>query len=51
VARTATEEVELGGVRIPAGSFVAVSLGAANRDPGWHDDPDAFDIFRGGRRT
>ena len=48
VARMTTEEVELGGVRIPAGSFVAVSLGAANRDPGWHDDPDAFDIFREG---
>ena len=34
VARSATEEVELGGERIPAGGFVAVSLGAANRDPG-----------------
>ena len=48
VARSATEEVELGGVRIPSGSFVAVSLGAANRDPGWHEDPDAFNIFRDG---
>jgi cytochrome P450 len=46
VARSATEEVELGGVRIPAGSFVAVSLGAANRDPGRFADPDAFDTFR-----
>jgi cytochrome P450 len=46
VARLATEDVELGGVRIPAGSFVAVSLGAANRDPGQHAEPDAFDIFR-----
>jgi cytochrome P450 len=45
VARTATEEVELGGVRIPSGGFVAVSLGAANRDPGRYADPDAFDIF------
>jgi cytochrome P450 len=33
VVRTATQDVELGGVRIPAGGFVAVSLGAANRDP------------------
>ena len=33
VARTATQDVELGGVSIPAGGFVAVSLGAANRDP------------------
>jgi cytochrome P450 len=46
IARTATEDLELGGVRIPAGGFVAVSLGAANRDPGRYPDPDAFDIFR-----
>ena len=46
VARTATEEVELGGVHIPAGGFVAVSLGAANRDPERYAEPDAFDIFR-----
>ena len=46
VARTATEDTELGGVRIPSGGFVAVSVGAANRDPGWHADPDAFDVSR-----
>jgi cytochrome P450 len=46
VARTATEDVELGGVCIPAGGFVAVSLGAANRDPKRYADPDAFDIYR-----
>jgi cytochrome P450 len=46
VARSATQEVELGGVRIPSGGFVAVSLGAANRDPQRYADPDAFDIFR-----
>jgi cytochrome P450 len=46
VARTATQDTELGGVRIPSGGLVAVSLGAANRDPGFHADPDAFDIFR-----
>lgn len=46
VARTAAEDVELGGVRIPGGGFVAVSLGAANRDPARYPDPDAFDIFR-----
>ena len=34
VARAATKDVELGGVSIPAGALVAVSLGAANRDPG-----------------
>src|SRR5712691_1852095 len=46
VARTATQDVELGGVRIPSGGFVAVSLGAANRDPRRYAEPDAFDIFR-----
>jgi cytochrome P450 len=46
VARVATEDVELGGVTIPKGGFVAVSLGAANRDPERYSDPDAFDIFR-----
>jgi cytochrome P450 len=46
VARTATQDVDLGGVSIPEGSLVAVSLGAANRDPGRYPDPDAFDIFR-----
>jgi cytochrome P450 len=46
VARSATRDVELGGVRIPAGALVAVSLGAANRDPGRYPDPDGFDIFR-----
>jgi cytochrome P450 len=46
VARTATREVELGGVRIPSGGFVAVSLGAANRDPQRYLLPDIFDVFR-----
>jgi cytochrome P450 len=46
VARTATQDVELGGVLIPSGGFVAVSLGAANRDPGQYADPDTFDVFR-----
>ena len=46
VARTATQDVVLGGVLIPAGSFVAVSLGAANRDPGRYPSPSDFDLFR-----
>jgi cytochrome P450 len=46
VARTATEDTELGGVSIPESGLVAVLLGAANRDPGRYPDPDAFDIFR-----
>ena len=46
VDRSATEDVELGGVHIPASSFVAVSLGAANRDPERYPEPDAFDVGR-----
>jgi cytochrome P450 len=46
VSRVATEDTELGGVAIPRGAFVTVSLGAANRDPGRYREPDAFDIFR-----
>jgi cytochrome P450 len=46
ISRVATQDVELGGVSIPEGAFVVVSLGAANRDPARYCDPDAFDIFR-----
>ena len=46
VIRTATQDLTLGGVPIPAGGFVVVSLGAANRDPARFGDPDEFDIFR-----
>jgi len=46
VTRLATQDLELGGVPIPNGAFISVSLGAANRDPRRYPDPDAFDIFR-----
>lgn len=46
ITRLAAEDTELGGVAIPKGALVAVSLGAANRDPRQYRDPDAFDIFR-----
>ncbi|MFJ6620132.1 cytochrome P450 [Kitasatospora sp. NPDC091335] len=36
--RRTTAPVEVGGVTIPAGSVVAVSLGSANRDPAVHPD-------------
>ena len=50
IVRTAASEVELGGVRIPAGGLVTVSLGAANRDPGRYARPDDFDVFREDKR-
>jgi cytochrome P450 len=42
----AARDVELGGVKIPAGSFLDVAAGAANRDPQRFPDPDRFNIFR-----
>jgi cytochrome P450 len=44
--RYATEDVELGGETIPAGSTVVVSLLAANRDPRRFENPDALDVHR-----
>lgn len=46
-ARTALEDVEIDGTTIPAGTSVAVSPVAANRDPGhWGENPDRFDVTR-----
>ncbi len=45
-SRWVTEDVDLCGTAIPAGSVVHLCLGAANRDPERWDDPDAFDIHR-----
>ncbi|MCB2048503.1 MAG: cytochrome P450 [Novosphingobium sp.] len=44
--RTTTEDVEMGGVTIPAGSRVFVVAGAANRDPERWDRPGEYDIHR-----
>lgn len=44
--RYALEDTELAGSPVPAGTFVLALLGAANRDPSAHDDPDRFDIAR-----
>jgi cytochrome P450 len=44
--RYAVEPVELGGVTIPAGAQVIISLAAANRDERVYDDPEELDIDR-----
>ncbi|MFZ0834418.1 MAG: cytochrome P450 [Mycobacterium sp.] len=44
--RETTGDTELGGVRIPAGSTMAVNLGSANHDETRWDRPEQFDIFR-----
>ena len=46
--RKAVEDVELDGVRVPAGTHVMVNTAAANRDPAVFDDPDRLDITREG---
>lgn len=46
VPRVATRDVEVAGHLIPADSFVAVAIGAANRDPAGHQNPDAVDFRR-----
>ena len=48
--RYAVEPVELGGVTIPAGAQVIISLAAANRDEHVYDDPEVLDIDRSGVR-
>ena len=44
--RQAREPLELGGVAMPAGSFVTLGIAAANRDPAVFERPDALDIGR-----
>jgi cytochrome P450 len=46
VMRVAARDCELGGVAIPAGTNVSVSVAAANRDPKRYVDPDRFDPAR-----
>lgn len=46
--RVAVEDVDLDGIRCPAGTCVVVNIAAANRDPARYDDPERFDITRQG---
>jgi cytochrome P450 len=46
VFRTATQDVEIAGVRIPRGAYVAPLLGSANRDERRFPEPDRFDVAR-----
>ncbi len=45
-SRIPKEAVTLDGLRIEAGQFVMLGLGAANRDPAQFTDPDRLDITR-----
>ena len=45
-ARFASEDIEYHGVLFPKGTFLALSLATANRDPAVFDEPMAFDITK-----
>ena len=44
--RVASEDCQLGGVRVRRGQLVAVLLGSANRDPARFPEPDRLDLGR-----
>jgi cytochrome P450 len=44
--REAADNVELGGVTIPAGTLLLANTASANRDPAVYEDPDRLDITR-----
>lgn len=44
--RLALEPMEVGGVKVPAGASLSLSLMAAGHDPAVHRDPHRFDIER-----
>jgi cytochrome P450 len=46
IMRTATQDAEVCGVAIPAGSVLNVVVGAANRDESCWEEPERFDVLR-----
>ncbi|MFD7314787.1 cytochrome P450 [Streptomyces sp. NPDC059883] len=46
IRRFAVEDLTIGGVAVPAGETVMLSLAAANRDPRRFTDPDRLDLDR-----
>ncbi|HEY7548229.1 MAG TPA: cytochrome P450 [Hyphomicrobiaceae bacterium] len=44
--RLTTRDVEIEGVRVAAGTYLTIGIGAANRDPAEFADPDRLDIMR-----
>ncbi len=44
--RRSQQEIELSGVRVPAGETFVLLNGAANRDPVQYPDPDTLDVTR-----
>jgi cytochrome P450 len=50
IPRITTAPIEVGGVEIPEGSYVALSVPSANRDPRRFSAPDRFDVARADSR-
>jgi hypothetical protein len=48
--RITTRTVEIGGVEVPEGSRLLLSLASANRDPQRFGEPERFDVRRSGAR-
>jgi len=46
IARRSTEETEFGGYRIPAGSYLSITMYALHRHPDYWPDPQRFDPDR-----
>ncbi|WIM09670.1 MAG: Putative cytochrome P450 hydroxylase [Enhydrobacter sp.] len=44
--RRLSADLELGGERLAAGTYIHIGIGAANRDPAQFPDPDRFDAGR-----
>ena len=44
--RVIAAPVTIGGVDMPAGTFITIGIGAANRDPAEFPDPDRLDVGR-----
>jgi cytochrome P450 len=44
--RRLTTDLEIGGERLAAGTYLHIGIGAANRDPAQFPEPDRFDIGR-----
>lgn len=44
IPRITAKDVEVEGVHIPAGSGVTMLVGAANRDPAVHENPEVYDF-------
>ncbi|HEX3613948.1 MAG TPA: cytochrome P450 [Sporichthyaceae bacterium] len=48
--RHTIRDVEIAGVPVPRGKFIALVLAGANRDPAVFDDPERFDVTRANAR-